>query len=153
LRRHESDRIRFLPWVSGTDLEELLSHAALFVLPSELEGLSLALLEAMAAGVCVLASDIPENKEVVEGAGFTFQRGDQLDLEFMLNSLIHNPALRREAATRERERIQGQYLWPAIARSIETAYYDILGWSERAPNRHTPTPGIPIAPLDRAAVV
>ena len=129
LRRHESDQVRFLPWVSGSDLEELLSNAALFVLPSELEGLSLALLDAMAAGVCVLTSDIPENNEVVDGAGFTFHRGDQADLERMLDLLIHNPELRRQSASRERERIQGQYLWPAIARSIENAYYNVLGWS------------------------
>jgi glycosyltransferase involved in cell wall biosynthesis len=135
LRRHESDRIRFLPWVSGSDLEELLSHAALFVLPSEIEGLSLALLDAMAAGVCVLTSDIPENNEVVDGAGFTFQRGDQADLQRMLDLLIHNPELRRQSAARERERIQGQYLWPEIARSIEKAYYSVLGWS---PNEQMP---------------
>jgi glycosyltransferase involved in cell wall biosynthesis len=129
LRRHESDRIRFLPWVSGSDLEEIVSNAALFVLPSELEGLSLALLDAMAAGVCVLTSDIPENNEVVEGAGFTFHRGDQADLERMLDLLIHNPELRRQSAALERERIGSQYLWPAIARSIETAYYNVLGWN------------------------
>jgi glycosyltransferase involved in cell wall biosynthesis len=129
LRRHESDQIRFLPWVSGSDLEELLSNAALFVLPSEIEGLSLALLDAMAAGVCVLTSDIPENNEVVDGAGFTFHRGDQADLERMLDLLIHNPDLRRQSAARGRERIHGQYLWPAIARSIEKAYYSVLGWS------------------------
>jgi len=128
LRRHESDRILFLPWLSGSDLEEIVSNAALFVLPSEIEGLSLALLDAMAAGVCVLASDIPENNEVVEGAGYTFRRGDQADLERMLDLLIHNPDLRRQSAVRERERIQSQYLWPAIARSIETAYYNVLGW-------------------------
>jgi glycosyltransferase involved in cell wall biosynthesis len=129
LRRHESEQIRFLPWVSGRDLEELLSNAALFVLPSELEGLSLALLDAMAAGVPVLTSDIPENREVVEGAGFTFRRGDLTDLERMLDLLLHDPGLRRQSAARGRERIQGQYLWPEIARSIETAYYNILGWS------------------------
>ncbi len=128
LRRHESAQIRFLPWVSGSDLEELLSNAALFVLPSEIEGLSLALLDAMAAGVCVLTSDIPENNEVVEGAGFTFHRGDQADLERMLDLLIHDPELRRQSAARERERIQGEYLWPQIARSIERAYYNVLGW-------------------------
>jgi len=126
LSRHESERVRFLPWVSGRDLEELLGHAALFVLPSELEGLSLALLDAMAAGVCVLTSDIPENKEVVEGAGFTFRRGDRDDLAVMLDLLIHNPALRRRAAMNERERIQSQYLWPEIAQSIEKVYYHVL---------------------------
>ena len=128
LRRHESDRIRFLPWVSGRALEELLSNAALFVLPSEMEGLSLALLDAMAAGVCVLASDIPENREVVDGAGLTFRLGDSSDLERMLDVLVHNPELRRQAASRERDRIQSQYLWPQIARSIESTYLNVLGW-------------------------
>jgi glycosyltransferase involved in cell wall biosynthesis len=83
----------------------------------------------MAAGVPVLTSDIPENREVVEGAGFTFRRGDLTDLERMLDLLVHDPELRRQSATRGRERIQGQYLWPEIARSIETAYYSVLGWS------------------------
>jgi glycosyltransferase involved in cell wall biosynthesis len=129
LRSHESDRVRFLPWVSGSDLEEIVSNAALFVLPSEIEGLSLALLDAMAAGVCVLTSDIKENNEVVEGAGFTFHRGNQADLERMLDLLIHDPELRRQSAARGRERIRNQYLWPAIARSIEKAYYNVLGWS------------------------
>ncbi len=131
LRSHESPRIRFLPWVSGANLEELLSHAALFVLPSEIEGLSLALLDAMAAGVCVLTSDIAENREVVEGTGFTFQSGDEADLERMLDVLVHNPELRRQAAIRERDRIQGEYLWPEIGRAIEAVYYKVLGWTAR----------------------
>ena len=128
LRRHESEQIRFLPWVSGDDLSELLSNAAVFVLPSSIEGLSLALLDAMAAGVCVLTSDIPENKEVVEGAGFTFHNGDEVDLERMLDLLVHNPELRRQSAVRGRERNEGEYQWPLIARSIENAYYNVLGW-------------------------
>jgi glycosyltransferase involved in cell wall biosynthesis len=97
----------------------------LFVLPSELEGLSLALLDAMAAGVCVLASDIPINRC---GAGRHVE-------------LIHNPELRRQSAARERQRLQGQYLWPETARSIEKAYYNVLGWSA---NEHTPSEQIQI---------
>ncbi|MGA7847998.1 MAG: glycosyltransferase family 4 protein [Terriglobales bacterium] len=159
LRRHESDHIRFLPWVSGSNLEELLSNAALFVLPSEIEGLSLALLDAMAAGVCVLASDIPENNEVVEDAGFTFRRGDQTDLERMLHLLVHSPELRRQAAHRERERIQSQYLWPTIARSIESTYYGVLGWSaskhgtreqKTSDQIRIPTSAVSASPLNRA---
>jgi glycosyltransferase involved in cell wall biosynthesis len=103
LRQHESEQIHFLPWVSGGDLEELLSNTALFVLPSSVEGMSLALLDAMAAGVCVLTSDIPENREVVESAGFTFHRGDRADLERMLELLISSPELRRQSAARGRE--------------------------------------------------
>jgi glycosyltransferase involved in cell wall biosynthesis len=68
LRKHKSDQIRILDWMEGEELDELLTNACLFVLPSDLEGLSLALLDAMGAGVCVLASDIPENRELVDGA-------------------------------------------------------------------------------------
>jgi len=135
LRRHESDRIRFLPWVSGEDLYELLSNAALFVLPSDLEGMSLALLDAMGAGICVLTSDIPENKELVAGAGFTFRAGERADLEQMLDFLLRDPALCAKAATRARQRIASEYLWPGIARSIEKVYFDVLQWphSEKQP--------------------
>ena len=112
LRKHQSEQVRLLPWVSGEDLEALLSHAALFVLPSDLEGLSLALLDAMAAGVCVLTSDVPENKEVVDGVGFTFRRGNQFDLAHMMDFLIRNPALRGDAAAKAMQRIQGEYQWP-----------------------------------------
>ncbi len=136
LRSHESDLIRFLPWVSGSNLEELLSHAAIFVLPSELEGLSLALLDAMAAGVCVLTSDIPENREVVDGAGYTFRRGDLSDLEHMLDLLMHNPELRRQAAARGQERIQNEYRWSKIATSIERVYHHVLGWHSITPALH-----------------
>jgi glycosyltransferase involved in cell wall biosynthesis len=153
LRRHESDQIRFLPWFSGNNLEELLSNAALFVLPSEIEGLSLALLDAMATGVCVLTSDIPENNEVVDGAGFTFHSGDLADLERMLDLLIHNPELRRQSAIRERDRVLDQYLWPEIARSIEKSYYDVLGWSPSedilSEQTHTSPSAVPAAPLGR----
>jgi glycosyltransferase involved in cell wall biosynthesis len=144
LRRHESDRIRFLPWVSGSSLEALLSHAALFALPSELEGLSLALLDAMGAGVCVLTSDIAENRELVEGAGFTFKRGDSADLQRMLDLLLHNPGMRRQAGDRERVRVRGQYQWADVARSIEATYLRVLGWPAREEARRD---GVEIAPV------
>src|SRR6202040_566970 len=67
LRRHQSEEVLFLDWVFGPALDELLTNAALFVLPSDLEGLSLSLLDAMGAAVCVLVSNIPENREVIEG--------------------------------------------------------------------------------------
>jgi glycosyltransferase involved in cell wall biosynthesis len=153
LRSHESEKIHLLPWVSGRDLDELLSNAALFVLPSDIEGLSLALLDAMAAGVCVLTSDIPENKEVIDGAGFTFKRGDQVDLERVLDLLIHDPELRRRAAIREQERIQGQYLWPTIARLIEATYYKVLGWKLREVRDREQSTPLQIAPTDRASAV
>jgi len=138
LRAHESPQICFLPWVSGASLEALLSHAAIFVLPSELEGLSLALLDAMSAGVCALTSDIPENREVIDGAGYTFRRGDVNDLARMIDLLAHDPDLRRQAGMRERARIQSEYRWPEIARSIAATYYDVLGWPALAQVQNMP---------------
>lgn len=134
LRAHASARVRFLDWVSGDDYDELLSNAAVFVLPSDLEGLSLALLDAMAAGVCVLTSDIPENREVVDGAGFTFRCGDRDDLTRMLQILVQNPLLRRKMAWKAKARIREEYQWSKIAVMIEQHYYDLLGWSRHEEN-------------------
>jgi len=127
LRTHASERIRMLDWVSGDTLDELLTNAMIFVLPSDLEGLSLALLDAMGAGICVLTSDVPENREVVEGAGFTFRRGSAGDLADRLRFLIANPAVRKAAGKLARKRIEDQYQWQRIATEIETAYYQMMG--------------------------
>jgi len=127
LRTHASDRIRILEWVSGETLDELLTNAMIFVLPSDLEGLSLALLDAMGAGLCVLASDVPENREAIEGAGFTFERGNVADLEDRLRLLISNPTVREAAGRMARKRIEEQYQWQQISQQIEQAYFEILG--------------------------
>jgi len=128
LRTHASDRIRMLDWVSGKTLDELLTNAMIFVLPSDLEGLSLALLDAMGAGLCVLTSDVPENREVVDGAGFTFQRGSAADLADRLRFLIANPAVREAAGRAAKKRIEEQYQWQKIATDIEQAYFEVVGW-------------------------
>ncbi|HEY7098798.1 MAG TPA: glycosyltransferase family 4 protein [Terriglobales bacterium] len=130
LRAHQSDCIRLLNYVSGRALDELLTNALLFVLPSDLEGLSLALLDAMGAGVCVLASDIPENCELVEGAGFTFKHGDISDLARMLLLLIFDAPMRRAAAVAGQHKIRQRYQWHEIAREIEREYWRVLGWKE-----------------------
>jgi glycosyltransferase involved in cell wall biosynthesis len=127
LRTHASDRIRLLDWVSGETLDELMTNAMVFVLPSDLEGLSLALLDAMGAGLCVLTSDVPENLEVVDGAGFTFQRGNAADLAVRLRFLIANPAVREAAGRTARRRIEEQYQWQKVAEDVETAYFKIMG--------------------------
>ena len=128
LRTHAGDRIKILDWVSGPVLDELLTNAMIFVLPSDLEGLSLALLDAMGAGLCVLTSDVPENCEVVDGAGFTFRRGNVTDLADRLRFLIANPAAREAAGRAAKDRIRRQYQWSKIAEGIEKTYLEVLGW-------------------------
>ena len=100
------ERIKMLDWVSGEALDELLTNAMMFVLPSDLEGLSLALLDAMGAGLCVLSSDVAENREAIEDAGFTFRRGDAADLADRLRFLIANPAVREAAGQAAKRRVR-----------------------------------------------
>jgi glycosyltransferase involved in cell wall biosynthesis len=128
LRTHAGERIKILDWVSGEALDELLTNAMVFVLPSDLEGLSLALLDAMGAGLCVLSSDVAENREAVEDAGFTFRRGDAGDLADRLRYLIANPAVREAAGQTAKRRIREHYQWPHIAAEIERVYFEMMGW-------------------------
>ena len=128
LRTHASDRIRMLDWVAGEALDELLTNAMLFVLPSDMEGLSLALLDAMGAELCVLTSDVPENREVVDGAGFTFRQGSAADLAERLRFLIANPAIREAAGKAARRRIEEHYQWQKVSGQIEKAYFEVMGW-------------------------
>ncbi len=128
LRSHASERIKMLDWVSGGALDELLTNAMVFVLPSDLEGLSLALLDAMGAGVCVLASDIPENREAMKGVGFTFRRGDVEDLTDRLEFLIANPAVREAAGKAAKRRIREEYDWNDITSEIEREYFELMEW-------------------------
>lgn len=131
LRQHESDRIQFSDWIGGDVLEEVLTNAALFVLPSDMEGMSLALLDAMGAGVCALASDVAENREVIGGAGFTFKQGDTQDLRRMLELLLSDAALRETAGFRARERVVKFYLWDRVAAEVSAVYETVAGHTQR----------------------
>jgi glycosyltransferase involved in cell wall biosynthesis len=131
LRSHASERIRFLDWLAGDPLKEVLTNAALFVLPSDMEGLSLALLDAMAAGLCVLASDIPENQEAIGDAGFTFAAGNAVDLQRMLTTLLSNAALRHKKGEQARERIRQHFLWSRVTDDLEQLYREVVGLSLR----------------------
>jgi glycosyltransferase involved in cell wall biosynthesis len=97
-------------------------------LPSDMEGLSLALLDAMGAGICVMGSDVMENKEAIEDAGFTFRRGDVEDLGEQLKFLIANPEVRAVAGEAARRRVREHYQWGEIAAGVERVYFETMGW-------------------------
>jgi glycosyltransferase involved in cell wall biosynthesis len=132
LRQHAGERICILDWVSGETLDALVTNAMLFVLPSDMEGLSLALLDAMGAGVCCVASDVPENRELVDGAGFTFERGNAADLAERLRFLIANPAVRQAAGKTAKNRVRDHYQWHTIAAEIEAAYFEMMNLTPAA---------------------
>jgi glycosyltransferase involved in cell wall biosynthesis len=93
-----AELVRFtgqIPFVSGE-----LRAADILVRPSFTEGLPLALLEAMAARVCVVASDIPGNAELVENDrnGLLVPAGNVFELARAVQRLIESPPLRRRLA-------------------------------------------------------
>jgi len=133
LRQHHSDQIKILDWISGDALDEVLTNAALFILPSDLEGLSLALLDAMGAGVCVLASNVPENVEALGDAGFTFSAGDVDDLQRMLALLLPDSALRENIGGRAQARIRGEYLWEEVAAGMNAVYSSLFEHRDTKP--------------------
>lgn len=81
------NRVVFTGFVQGELLEELYSNAYVYVLPSDLEGMPLSLLEAMSYGNCCLTSNIPECASVLGDFGITFSQGNVSDLANKLQKL------------------------------------------------------------------
>lgn len=105
------------------DPENLLAAADLFVLVSEWEGLSLSLLEAMAAGVPALVSDGPGNPEVVDaGSGRVVPLGDEEALAQALVEFAASPQHRAEAGAAARRRVAEHFTLEQMVAGVEAAY-------------------------------
>lgn len=88
-REAEKDsRVIMTNFVQGRMLEELFSNCFLYVLPSEVEGMAISLLEAMSYGAHCLLSDIDENKEAAEDHADYFANGDVKMLRKKLQELV-----------------------------------------------------------------
>jgi len=106
----------------GKTLAELYSNAYLFVQPSENEGLSIALLEAMAHKTPCLVSDIRANIEAIDNCGYTFKVDNADDLKIQLENLLANPADLALKADLAYERVKKFYSWPTIAKEVLEVY-------------------------------
>ncbi len=92
------------------DVPEFLALLDVFVLPSRIEGFSLALLEAMARGIPCVASDAGGNAEALAGeAGRVVPPGDAAALAAALNELLVDREARRAVGERARERVQREF--------------------------------------------
>ena len=88
LREMAGDNVIFTGFQQGRVLEELYSNAYVYVLPSDLEGMPLSLLEAMSYGNCCLISSIEECTQVTEDHAVVFEKGNAEDLRNKLQGLI-----------------------------------------------------------------
>jgi glycosyltransferase involved in cell wall biosynthesis len=121
------ENIIFTGSLVGEELTQLFSHTYLFVQPSESEGLSLALLEAMGYGRAIISSDIKENMEPLndETAVF-FKSGSAQDLEEKMVFLINNPIIAKSIGEAAMQKAQKEYSWDTIVDQIENVYIDTL---------------------------
>ncbi len=108
------ENVLFTGFVQGRTLDELYGNAYLFVLPSDLEGMPLSLLEAMSCGNCCLCSDIPSCTETALDRALYFEHGNEASLRAALRRLLDSP----ETAARYRQAaadfVSARYDWDEI---------------------------------------
>jgi glycosyltransferase involved in cell wall biosynthesis len=127
LRALAGPEVVFTGFQTGPTLEALFGNALTFVLPSHMEGLSVALLEAMSYGLPVVASDIPENRELVaECGGFLFELGNARDLGRVLRDLIDHPEEAVGAGREIRQKVRARFDWDRIAAQTERFFQDLV---------------------------
>lgn len=117
-------RVLFLGAVDGWGRlwQELFTNAYLYVQPSESEGLSQSLLEAMSAANCVVVSRIEANEEAVGACGFYFANRDWQALRSVLAHLLAQPALVADTAARARQRARERFSWDVTAEGLHRLY-------------------------------
>ena len=120
LKALAGDDVFFTGFQQGQALEELYSNAYIYVLPSDLEGMPLSLLEAMSYGNCCVVSDIEECAQVVEDRAAVFEKGNVAALQKTLQELIDRPDETARYKAGAADFICKKYNWDdVVARTLE----------------------------------
>ncbi len=106
--------------------DEAYSNALAFVLPSTIEGMPIALLEAMSYGLYPLISDIEENIETAGGNAISFKSKDIYDLKGKLNYIIENPVLIKRKGSSCINYVKKEFNWKDIAKKHIDLYKEVL---------------------------
>jgi len=124
---HDS-RIIFAGFQSQNNLSVLYMNALSYVIPSELEGRSLSLLDALAYGSPSIASDIPENIEALEDGkfGVLFENKNSNDLSLKINDMISNSNTAMQVAAEAKQYVRNRYNWDSLAEILFQHYKDII---------------------------
>jgi len=109
-----------------SDISDLLAAADIVVLPSEREGLSIALLEGLAAGKAMVLSSIGSNLEAASGVAEFASYGDVTGLAERIERLASDGDRRRELGERARQRYKDRYTEERMVRSYLSLYADMV---------------------------
>jgi glycosyltransferase involved in cell wall biosynthesis len=118
--------IIFTGFQTGAALKQLIANCYLYIHPSEAEGLSVSILEAMAAGRGVLVSEIPENVEPIDHSGVSFVNANAADLRAKMRQLLNHPEIVDDLGQQGRRWIDQEYSWDLVAERTERFYFDQL---------------------------
>jgi glycosyltransferase involved in cell wall biosynthesis len=129
LRERASAAVRVLG--QRDDPARLLAAADVFVLPSQREGLSFAVLEAMAAGLAMVVSDGPGNPEAIGDAGIVVSAGNAGALAAALQELAHDRVERERLGAAARERVRSQFSRARLLDGVAAAYAAALAGAAR----------------------
>jgi glycosyltransferase involved in cell wall biosynthesis len=112
------ERISFTGWLDGIELAKQYQSANLFVFPSRHEGMPNAVLEAMASGLPVIASQIAGSEELVlpDETGLLVPADDVDALRSALQSLLPQPSRRKRMGAAGRQRVEQHFTWTQVAR-------------------------------------
>ncbi len=127
------DRILFTNYVFGDLLHSLYYNSYAFILPSEIEGLPIVLLEALSHRCRIIVSDIPENKDVIapelnsKPLGWTFKSKDSDNLASVIDKLLVNNGSQYADTTEENTTkiILQNYSWDKIAEQTLEVYQSL----------------------------
>lgn len=113
---------------SVDDVADRLRQVNLFISTSHYEGMPMAVLEAMASGVPVIASDVPGNSVVVEHGvnGLLYKAGDVADLLEKVREVVNMPGLAAKRARNARECVESKYSASAVAQRHADLYHEII---------------------------
>ncbi len=132
----QDERVRFIGHRSADEVDLLMRSAEMFVLPSELEGMPIALLEALGRGLPVVVSDLPCNREVFgrDSPGSRLVTvGDQQGLASAIEQTLENMTDARAAAAALSRHVRTAHQWKSVTRSVEEVYRDALAERGRSP--------------------
>jgi glycosyltransferase involved in cell wall biosynthesis len=108
-------------------LFELIFSSKFFVFPSEIESMSMMLLEVAALKVPIICSDIPENRDVFSDREVLFFKvKDPIDLAAKMKYATSSPEKMKELAENAYQRLQRSYLWSQIAREYKLVFEKFL---------------------------
>ena len=120
------DRVIFLG--HRNDIPALLNACDLFVLPSLLEGLSLSVMEAMAASIPVIATDIDGMNEIITNGenGFLVPPADARALAEKINLVLSNPSIAQITTLRGKKKVHNEYSAKKMADGVTRIYEEII---------------------------